>query len=192
KKRGRARHGRQYDAVCPQHGRLPGPRSCAARSGVTRLWLPPAPPRAGWGSASRVGSVNSSRRLGCSPRVLVARSPSTAAARRSAAPTTSARWKPAVGVGAYQKRPVSRRRPAARVEFELQRQEIRNLGNGVIFGVEGTSGRLIGSTGRLEFRYATVAVWEERFIVRTTLYSDIDEARAAAGRLAEERAQADA
>ena len=81
---------------------------------------------------------------------------------------------------------------AAYVEFELQRQEILNLGNGVIFGVERTSGRLIGSTGRLEFRYATVAVWEEGFIVRTTLYSDIDEARAAAGRLAEERAQADA
>ena len=78
------------------------------------------------------------------------------------------------------------------MEFELQRQEILNLGNGVIFGVERTSGRLIGSTGRLEFRYATVAVWEEGFIVRTTLYSDIDEARAAAGRLAEERAQADA
>ena len=77
-------------------------------------------------------------------------------------------------------------------EFELQPQEILDLGNGVAFVVERTSGRLIGSTGRLEFRYATVAVWEEGFIVRTTLYSDIDEARAAAGRLAEERAQADA
>ena len=76
---------------------------------------------------------------------------------------------------------------AAYVEFELQRQEILNLGNGVIFGVERTSGRLIGSTGRLEFRFAIVAVWEEGLIVRITMYTDIENARAAAERLAESR-----
>jgi ketosteroid isomerase-like protein len=72
-------------------------------------------------------------------------------------------------------------------EVELQPQEILDLGNGVTFGVERTSGRLIGSTGRLEFRFASVAVWEEGLIVRVTIYSDIDEARSAAERLAQER-----
>jgi ketosteroid isomerase-like protein len=74
-------------------------------------------------------------------------------------------------------------------EFELQPQEILDLGNGVTFGVERTSGRLIGSTGRVEFRYAIVAVWSDGRIVRVTNYTDIAEARAAAERLAEERAQ---
>jgi ketosteroid isomerase-like protein len=73
-------------------------------------------------------------------------------------------------------------------EFELQPQEILDLGNGVIFAVDRTSGRLIGSTGRVEFRYAIVAVWEEGLIVRITMYTDIDEARAAAERLSESRA----
>ena len=50
-----------------------------------------------------------------------------------------------------------------------------------------TSGRLIGSTSRVEFRYATVAVWEEGLIVRVMGYTDIDQARAAAERLAGSR-----
>src|SRR6478672_5744937 len=68
-------------------------------------------------------------------------------------------------------------------EFEFQPQEILDFGNGVIFAVDRTSGRLIGSTGRVEYRYALVAVWEEDLIVRITTYSDIDEARADAERL---------
>jgi ketosteroid isomerase-like protein len=72
-------------------------------------------------------------------------------------------------------------------EFELQPQEILDFGNGVIFAVDRTSGRLIGSTARVEYRYALVAVWEEGLIVRITVYSDIDEARATAERLAQER-----
>jgi hypothetical protein len=36
-----------------------------------------------------------------------------------------------------------------------------------------------------------VLIWRDRLIVRSTTYTDIDEARAAAERLAEERAQAD-
>ena len=76
---------------------------------------------------------------------------------------------------------------AAYEEFEFQPQEILDFGNGVIFAVDRTSGRLIGSTGRVEYRYALVAVWEEGLIVRATIYSDIDEARSAAERLAQER-----
>ena len=46
-------------------------------------------------------------------------------------------------------------------------------------------------TGWVELRLAIVAVWEEGLIVRGTTYTDIAEARAAAERLAESRAQAD-
>ena len=72
-------------------------------------------------------------------------------------------------------------------ESDVQAQEILDLGNGVIFGVECASGRLVGSTGRVEERYAIVAVWEEGLIVRITSSADIDAARAAAERLAQER-----
>ena len=77
-------------------------------------------------------------------------------------------------------------------EFELQPQEILDLGNEVTFVVNRASGRPVGSTGRVENRVAIVAVWEEGLLVRVTTYDDPDEARAAAERLAEERAQADA
>jgi hypothetical protein len=45
----------------------------------------------------------------------------------------------------------------------------------------------VGSTGRVELRAAIVAVWEEGLIVRYVIYSDTDEARAAAERLTQER-----
>jgi hypothetical protein len=47
--------------------------------------------------------------------------------------------------------------------------------------------RPAASQGHVATRYAAVAVWEEGMIVRATQYSDIDEARAAAERLAESR-----
>ena len=72
-------------------------------------------------------------------------------------------------------------------EFEVQREETLDLGNGVAFGVTRASGRPVGSTGRVENRVVIVAVWEEGLIVRITMCTDIDKARAAAVRLAEER-----
>jgi ketosteroid isomerase-like protein len=72
-------------------------------------------------------------------------------------------------------------------EFEWWSEEILDLGNEVTFVVSRASGRPVGSTGRVELRVAFVAVWEEGLIVRGTTYSDIDEARAAAERLAQER-----
>ena len=72
-------------------------------------------------------------------------------------------------------------------EFEWRSEEILDLGNGVVFGVARASGRPVGSTRRVENRVVIVAVWEEGLIVRGTTYTDIDEARAAAERLAEER-----
>jgi ketosteroid isomerase-like protein len=76
---------------------------------------------------------------------------------------------------------------AAYEEFEWRSEEILDLGNGATFVVDRASGRPVGSTGWVELRLAIVAVWEEGLIVRGTTYTDIDEARAAAERLAESR-----
>jgi ketosteroid isomerase-like protein len=72
-------------------------------------------------------------------------------------------------------------------EIEWRSEEILDLGNEVTFSVSRASGRPVGSTGWVELRVAIVAVWEEGLIVRATTYSDINEARSAAERLAQER-----
>ena len=48
-------------------------------------------------------------------------------------------------------------------------------------------GRPVGSSGEVQLHYGTVSVWEDGKIARITNYTDIDEARAAAERLAQER-----
>jgi len=73
-------------------------------------------------------------------------------------------------------------------EFEFDVEEIRDLGNGVIFGVIVQGGRPVGSTGRVRYRFAQVQTWADGLLVRVTGYQDIGEARAAAERLAQERA----
>lgn len=72
-------------------------------------------------------------------------------------------------------------------EWEMQSDEILDLGNGVVFAVIAQSGRPVGSTGHVEFRYGSVATWVDGSMARVTNYTDIDEARAAAERLAEDR-----
>ena len=76
-------------------------------------------------------------------------------------------------------------------ELEIAPEEILDLGNGVIFSVVIQKGRPVGSSGDVQQRQAIVSVWAEGLFVRITHYGDIDEGRAAAERLAEERAQAD-
>jgi uncharacterized protein (TIGR02246 family) len=65
-------------------------------------------------------------------------------------------------------------------------EEVRDLGNGVVFTVVVQNGRLVGSAGHLRQREGWVFVWVRGLIARLAI-SDIDEARAAAERLAEER-----
>ena len=48
-------------------------------------------------------------------------------------------------------------------------------------------GRLPGSTGWVQTRIADVVTWAGGLIERQTAYTDVDEARAAAERLAQER-----
>jgi ketosteroid isomerase-like protein len=73
-------------------------------------------------------------------------------------------------------------------DIEWETEEIRDLGNGVTFAVILQKGRVVGSSASARLRYAAVAEWRDALIVHNTTYTDIDEARAAAERLAEERA----
>jgi len=73
-------------------------------------------------------------------------------------------------------------------EIAFDTREIRYLGGGVSLSVVDQRARPRGSKGQVAFRFAAVTVWAEGLILRSTGYNDIDEARAAAERLAEERA----
>ena len=71
--------------------------------------------------------------------------------------------------------------------IERTAEEIRDLGNEVTFAVIVQRARVAGSSGAVQLRYASVAQWTDGLMVRNTTYTDIDEARAAAQRLAGER-----
>jgi ketosteroid isomerase-like protein len=68
--------------------------------------------------------------------------------------------------------------------FELE--EVSDLGGGVVFAVVIQDGRLVGGDGRLRQREGWVYLWMGRSIARLTT-SEVDQARAAAERLAEQR-----
>ena len=76
-------------------------------------------------------------------------------------------------------------------EFEFEPEQILDLGNGVVFAMVRQTARPVGSTGYVRLHHANVIVWVDGVVARDTHYNDIDEARAAAERLAEERAQPD-
>ena len=76
---------------------------------------------------------------------------------------------------------------AAYEEYEYELVEFGDLGHGVTFGIVREQARLSGSTASVERRVATVVAWEDGLIHLQALYLDIDEARAAAERLAAER-----
>ncbi len=66
-------------------------------------------------------------------------------------------------------------------------EEVVDLGHGVVFSRVWEDGRMAGSDSHVQQRRGWVVVWVEDVILRATAYLDIDEARAAAERLAEER-----
>jgi hypothetical protein len=55
------------------------------------------------------------------------------------------------------------------------------------FGAVSPTGRLRGSPGEQQVRWAAVADWSDSLCTRVATYDDTDEARAAAERLAESR-----
>jgi ketosteroid isomerase-like protein len=67
-------------------------------------------------------------------------------------------------------------------------EAIHDFGHGVLSVAVREDGCLKGSEARVQARHLQVFEWEQRKIVRITGYPDIDEARAAAECLAEERA----
>jgi ketosteroid isomerase-like protein len=72
-------------------------------------------------------------------------------------------------------------------DWDQELEEFRDLGNDVSFAVLHQRGRLKGSSGLVELRYAAVTKWADGVMERITTYTDIDEARIAAERLADER-----
>ena len=72
-------------------------------------------------------------------------------------------------------------------EYLAEPEQIVGLGNGVAFVAYREVARLVGTEGRLERRQAYVSLERDGLVERVTMYADIDEARAAAERLAEER-----
>jgi len=72
----------------------------------------------------------------------------------------------------------------------MEPEEIVDLGNGVVFVAVRLTARPIGSAGSaLVRRRPLVFVWVEGMVARVTAYADsLDEGRAAAERLAQERA----
>jgi ketosteroid isomerase-like protein len=72
----------------------------------------------------------------------------------------------------------------------IEAEEIVDVGRGVVFVRVREDGRLVGSDAHVEQRVGMVFMWVEGTIERHTAYFDIDEARAAAERLAEARCDA--
>ena len=71
-------------------------------------------------------------------------------------------------------------------ELHYELEEVSHLGGGVVFAVVSQDGRLAGSDGRIRQREGWVYLCAGGAITRLTT-SEVDEARPAAERLAEER-----
>jgi ketosteroid isomerase-like protein len=72
-------------------------------------------------------------------------------------------------------------------EYQVRLEEFLDLGNGVSFSVTLHRGRLVGGSGVVQMRIGAVVLREGGLIMRVRTSIDIDEARAAAERLAQER-----
>jgi hypothetical protein len=72
-------------------------------------------------------------------------------------------------------------------ELAFEPEDVLDLGHGIVCSVVCQKGRPANSTGRVQRREAYVVEWVEDMIGQVTIYTDIDEGRAAAERVAEER-----
>jgi ketosteroid isomerase-like protein len=77
-------------------------------------------------------------------------------------------------------------------ELHATLEEVLDLGHGVTFSVVRQDARPAGSAGSVSTREAHVIEWRAGIAVRVTVYTDLEQGRAAGLLLAEERAQADA
>jgi ketosteroid isomerase-like protein len=72
-------------------------------------------------------------------------------------------------------------------DFTVKVETVVDVGNGVVFSVYHQEGRPAGGTGVVNDRGAMIYEWVDGMIARVIVRQDIDEARAYAERLAEER-----
>jgi ketosteroid isomerase-like protein len=72
-------------------------------------------------------------------------------------------------------------------ELSFELEEFVDCGNGVTFAVNRQHALPSGGSAQVKAREAHVTEWKDGLAVRITVYIDIDEARAAAERLAKER-----
>jgi ketosteroid isomerase-like protein len=72
-------------------------------------------------------------------------------------------------------------------EIDAHNEELSDLGNGVTLVVQVQRARLPGSPALVDMRVALLMTWNGDVVQRVTTYADIDQARAAAERLAEGR-----
>jgi ketosteroid isomerase-like protein len=74
-------------------------------------------------------------------------------------------------------------------QIKYESEEVLDLGNGVGFAVIRMHGRPVGSSGHVQMRFASVSARTEGLVVWVGNYTetDIEKARAAAERLAQER-----
>jgi len=72
-------------------------------------------------------------------------------------------------------------------EYQIVVEQVLDHGNGVVLAVVTQYAGSAHSRSQLQLRSASVFVWTNGMVELVTHYRDIDEGRAAAGRLAEER-----
>jgi ketosteroid isomerase-like protein len=72
-------------------------------------------------------------------------------------------------------------------EYEVEVEEIVDLGNGVTFAVSVQRGRLVGSSADTRIRFPVIYTWADGLIVRMLSHGDVEQGRAIAERLAESR-----
>jgi len=72
-------------------------------------------------------------------------------------------------------------------DYRYEEVELLDLGHGIMLSVVRESGRLVGGKGRVEQRQAHLITWTNGKIEYFKAYPDVDEARAAAELLAQQR-----
>jgi ketosteroid isomerase-like protein len=72
-------------------------------------------------------------------------------------------------------------------EWDIELEEVHDLGGGMVLAVVLTRGRSGRRAAWAELRFAMITRWTGGLVARITSYTDIDEARAAAARIVEER-----
>jgi ketosteroid isomerase-like protein len=72
-------------------------------------------------------------------------------------------------------------------EYRAEIDEFVDFGNGITLAVLNLEGRPLGSSGEVRLKHPAVGTDVKDLTVRMANYTDIDDARAAAERLAEER-----